>query len=292
MDFKKFWKESIGGFVLKRILLAIIIFVALVWLTLIGVDFYTHHGESEIVPDLRGLYVEEADLLLTNHGLYPQVIDSVFVRDKKLGTIIEQIPPVNSTVKRNRPIYLIINSRQVRKVPMPDVNDVSYRQADAMLKAIGLSVSSVEYSPSEYKDLVIAVKYRGQNIPAGARVPEGSSLVLVVGSGLGGESSLVPNLKGLALEEAREEALADSMVIGAIDYDVEPNENENEYIIYRQRPAAGRSVPAGTRIDVWLSKDKSMLNKTFEDEEEQVEPEEEFFDNLLINLLDCERRIY
>lgn len=277
MDFKKFWKESIGGFVLKRILLAIIIFVALVWLTLIGVDFYTHHGESEIVPDLRGLYVEEADLLLTNHGLYPQVIDSVFVRDKKLGTIIEQIPPVNSTVKRNRPIYLIINSRQVRKVPMPDVNDVSYRQADAMLKAIGLSVSSVEYSPSEYKDLVIAVKYRGQNIPAGARVPEGSSLVLVVGSGLGGESSLVPNLKGLALEEAREEALADSMVIGAIDYDVEPNENENEYIIYRQRPAAGRSVPAGTRIDVWLSKDKSMLNKTFEDEEEQVEPDEEFF---------------
>jgi len=209
--------------------------------------------------------------------LYPQVIDSVFVRDKKLGTIIEQIPPVNSTVKRNRPIYLIINSRQVRKVPMPDVNDVSYRQADAMLKAIGLSVSSVEYSPSEYKDLVIAVKYRGQNIPAGARVPEGSSLVLVVGSGLGGESSLVPNLKGLALEEAREEALADSMVIGAIDYDVEPNENENEYIIYRQRPAAGRSVPAGTRIDVWLSKDKSMLNKTFEDEEEQVEPDEEFF---------------
>lgn len=277
MDFKKFWKESFGGFVLKRILLAIIIFVALVWLTLIGVDFYTHHGESEIVPDLRGLYVEEADLLLTNHGLYPQIIDSVFVKDKKLGTIIEQIPAVNSTVKRNRPIYLIINSRQVRKVPMPDVNDVSYRQADAMLKAIGLSVSSVEYSPSEYKDLVIAVKYRGQNIPAGTRVPEGSSLVLVVGSGLGGESSLVPTLKGLALEEAREEALAGSMVIGAIDYDVEPNENENEYIIYRQRPAAGRSVPAGTRIDVWLSKDKSMLNKTFEDEEEQVEPDEEFF---------------
>ncbi len=277
MDFKKFWKESFGGFVLKRILLAIIIFVALVWLTLIGVDFYTHHGESEIVPDLRGLYVEEADLLLTNHGLYPQVIDSVFVKDKKLGTIIEQIPAVNSTIKRNRPIYLIINSRQVRKVPMPDVNDVSYRQADAMLKAIGLSVSSVEYSPSEYKDLVIAVKYRGQNIPAGTRVPEGSSLVLVVGSGLGGESSLVPTLKGLALEEAREEALAGSMVIGAIDYDVEPNENENEYIIYRQRPAAGRSVPAGTRIDVWLSKDKSMLNKTFEDEEEQVETDEEFF---------------
>jgi beta-lactam-binding protein with PASTA domain len=158
------------------------------------------------------------------------------------------------------------------------VNDVSYRQADAMLKAIGLNVSSVEYSPSEYKDLVIAVKFRGRSIVAGTRVPEGSSLVLVVGSGLGEEGSIVPMIKGLSLEDGRQEALAGAMVIGATDYDVEPNGNEDQYIIYRQRPAAGKSVPAGTRIDVWLSKDKSMLNKTFEEDEEiQAESEEEFF---------------
>lgn len=278
MDFKKFWKESVGGFILKRVLLAIIIFVALAWATLIAVDYYTHHGEAETVPDLRGLYIEEAETMLQNHGLYAQVIDSVFVRDKKLGTIIEQIPAANSTVKSNRPIYLIINSKQVRKIPLPDVNDVSYRQADAMLKAIGLSVGSVEYSPSEYKDLVIAVKLHGRSIVAGTRVPEGSSLVLVVGSGLGEEGSLVPAIKGLALEEGRQEALAGSMVLGAIEYDVEPNGNEDQYVIYRQRPAAGKPVPAGTRIDVWLSKDKSMLNKTFEEDEEvSTDSEEEFF---------------
>lgn len=100
--------------------------------------------------------------MLNNHGLYSVVIDSVFVRDKKLGTIIEQIPAVNSAVKTKRPIYLIINSRQVRQIPVPDVNDVSFRQADAMLKSNWQNVSSVEYSPSEYKDLVIAIKYRGQ----------------------------------------------------------------------------------------------------------------------------------
>lgn len=278
MDFKKFWKESVGGFILKRVLLSIVIFVALSWATLIAVDYYTHHGEAETVPDLRGLYMEEAEIMLQNHGLYAQVIDSVFVRGKKLGTIIEQIPAANSSVKSNRPIYLIINSKQVRKIPLPDVNDVSYRQADAMLKAIGLSVGSVEYSPSEYKDLVIAVKFRGRSIVAGTRVPEGSSLVLVVGSGLGEEGSLVPAIKGLALEEGRQEALAGSMVLGAIEYDVEPNGNEDQYVIYRQRPAAGKPVPAGTRIDVWLSKDKSMLNKTFEEDEEvSTDSEEEFF---------------
>ena len=278
MDLKDFWKNSLGGFILKRLLLAIVIFVALAWVTIALIDVYTHHGESETVPDLRGLYVEEADLLINNHGLYSVVIDSVFVRDKKLGTIIEQIPAVNSTVKRNRPIYLIINSRQVRMIPVPDVNDVSFRQADAMLKSIGLNVSSVEYSPSEYKDLVIAIKYRGRNISSGMRVPEGSSLVLVVGSGLGGEELPVPGIKGLSLEAGTEEALNGSMVIGAVEYDVEPSGNEDKYVIYRQRPAEGNSVPAGTRIDVWLSKDKSMLNKVFEEDEAVDKQEnEEFF---------------
>ncbi len=278
MDLKDFWKNSLGGFILKRLLLAIVIFVALAWVTIALIDVYTHHGESETVPDLRGLYVEEADLLLNNHGLYSVVIDSVFVRDKKLGTIIEQIPAYNSTVKRNRPIYLIINSRQVRQIPVPDVNDVSFRQADAMLKSIGLNVSSVEYSPSEYKDLVIAIKYRGRNISSGMRVPEGSSLVLVVGSGLGGEELPVPGIKGLSLEAGTEEALNGSMVIGAVEYDVEPSGNEDKYVIYRQRPAEGNSVPAGTRIDVWLSKDKSMLNKVFEEDEAVDKQEnEEFF---------------
>ena len=278
MDLKNFWKNSLGGFILKRLLLAIVIFVALVWVTIALIDVYTHHGESETVPDLRGLYVEEADLLLNNHGLYSVVIDSVFVRDKKLGTIIEQIPAYNSTVKRNRPIYLIINSRQVRQIPVPDVNDVSFRQADAMLKSIGLNVSSVEYSPSEYKDLVIAIKYRGRNISSGMRVPEGSSLVLVVGSGLGGEELPVPGIKGMSLEAGTEEALNGSMVIGAVEYDVEPSGNEDKYVIYRQRPAEGNSVPAGTRIDVWLSKDKSMLNKVFEEDEAVDKQEnEEFF---------------
>lgn len=277
MDFKTFWSNSLGGFILKRVLLAIVIFIALAWAALLWIDFYTHHGESEKVPQLQGLYVEEAELLLENQHLYPQVIDSVFVREKKLGTIIDQIPAAGSSVKQNRPIYLIINSRQMRKVPVPDVNDVSYRQADAMLKAIGLKVSSVQYSPSEYKDLVIAVKYRGQNIEAGTRVPEGSSLVLIVGSGLGGELTSVPLIKALRIEEGRSQALAAMLVLGAVEYDIEPNGNENEYIIYRQRPVAGAEVPTGTRIDVWMSKDRSLLNKTYEEDQTPIEQEEVFF---------------
>jgi beta-lactam-binding protein with PASTA domain len=134
----------------------------------------------------------------------------------------------------------------------------------------------VEYTPSEYKDLVIDVKYGGRSISPGYRIPEGSYVTLVVGSGLGGEDILVPVLKGTSLEDAKQLAIEATVVIGAIDFDIAPRGNEDAYIVYRQRPAAGKLVPAGTRIDIWLSKDKEMLNKTFEEDETGKE-EEEFF---------------
>jgi beta-lactam-binding protein with PASTA domain len=277
MDIKKFWKETFGGFILKNVLIAIGIVVVLAWIALISVDFYTHHGESVVIPDLRGSYVDDAEVLLAKNGLYPQVIDSVYVRGKKLGCIIDQIPPANSSVKRNRPVYLIINSRKVRQVTIPEINDVSYRQADAMLQSIGLSVSNVEYSPSEYKDLVSDVKYHGRSVLPGTRIPEGSSVVLVVGNGLGNTQVTVPALKSLNLDDARQEVISASLTVGAVLYDVPTSGDEADYIIYRQRPEAGKSIPSGSRIDIYLSKDKSRVNEVFKEEKKQDETDEQFF---------------
>lgn len=277
MDLKKFWKETFGGFVLKNVLIAIGIIVALSWGALIGVDYYTHHGESEVIPDLRGSYVEEAEILLAKKGLYPQVIDSVYVRGKKLGTIIDQIPPANSTVKTNRPIYLIINSRKVRQVTLPEITNVSFRQADAMLQSIGLSVASVEYTASEFKDLVSEIRLHGRTILPGTRIPEGSAVVLVVGNGQGESETKVPALKGVGLDDAIQLISSASFVIGSVEYDVPPSGNESKYVIYRQRPAAGTSMSSGGRIDVYLTTDKSRLNEVFEEDQKQDQTDEQFF---------------
>lgn len=278
MDIKKFWKETFGGFILKNVLIAIGIVVALSWAALISIDYYTHHGETEVIPDLRGMYVEEAEVLLAKKGLYPQVIDSVYVRGKKLGTIIYQTPAANSSVKTNRPIYIIINSRNVHQVALPEISDVSYRQADAMLQSVGLSVANVEYAPSEYKDLVIEIKFHGRSILPGTRVPEGSSLVLVVGSGQGQSGdAAIPALKGMTLDDANAVLESSGFTIGAVEYDVPPSGNEADYIIYRQRPAAGGSLPSGTRIDVYLSTDKSRMDEKFEEDKKAEETEEQFF---------------
>jgi len=275
MDFKSFWKESLVGYILKRVLLAIVLVVILIWGTLLVLDEYTRLGEAVPVPDLRGLYEEEAAGILRSHNLYIQVIDSVYDKNKALGTIIEQIPAAGSSVKKNRSIFLILNKRHSKTIPMPEVNDISFRQADALLRSLGLRVAYVEYQPSEFKDLVIDVRYNGQHIDPGTRLPEGSSLVLVVGSGFGASAGTVPFLIGTTLTNARTDALAASFIVGAANYDVPPMNDEQAYRIYRQVPAPGEQVSEGTRINLWLTKDPYLIEEALKQGSKQVQNDEE-----------------
>ncbi len=276
MDFREFWKESLVAFFLKRIVLATLIFVALGWGTLYFIKVYTNHGESVVIPDLQGLYFEEAVSLLRKHDLYAEIIDSVFVRNKPLGTIVEQIPAANSFVKKDRSIFLIMNQRQIRTIPLPDLNDVSLRQADALIKSLGLRVSSIEYRPSEFKDLVIDVLHNDTSITSGTRLVEGSSVTLIVGSGIGDGVSFVPTLIGFSQNEARRRALSMSFVMGSVEYDGIPDENDPSYVVYRQSPTPGSQMPAGTRINIWLTRDLNTVNQSVN---QQVikEQEEDFF---------------
>ena len=277
MDFKTFWKESTLGYITRRILLAIILFIALAWVSLYFTGVYTHHGESVPVPDLRGLYIDEATARLDQSDLYVEVIDSVYMSDKALGTIVDQIPAPGSTVKKNRAIYLIVNKQHKNKIPVPEVSDLSYRQADALLKSLGLKVSSVIYRPSEYKDLVIDVLYDSVSISSGTRLPEGSSVILVVGSGLGSESTSIPSLIGVSLETGRKQAISASFVIGARNFDTTPDGDEASYMIYRQEPAAGEVHPTGTRIDIWLTKDKDIIDDAIQNAGSDGNNDEQFF---------------
>lgn len=277
MNFKSFWKESLVGFILKRILLATVLVVTLTWGTLLVLDQYTRLGEAVPVPDLRGLYEEEAASTLRSHDLYIQVIDSVYDKNKALGTIIEQIPAAGASVKKNRSIFLILNKRQSKTIPMPEVNDISYRQADALLRSLGLKVGYVQYHPSEFKDLVIDVHYNGQHIEPGTRLPEGSSVVLVVGSGFGNATAAVPFLLGTSVESARKGAIASSFIVGSVNFDVPAMGDDELYRVYRQEPSAGEQMAEGTRINIWLTKDSYLIEEALKQGSKQTEEEEEAF---------------
>ena len=255
MDFKTFWKST-TAFVLKNVIIAAILIVLLIVCAVKWLSSFTHHGEEVVVPTITGLYVEEAQILAGNEGLTIQVIDSTYSKKAPLGTIVEQNPRAESNAKRGRTVYVIVNAKTARQVPVPDLRDVSCRQAEATLKAIGLEVEGIEYEPSEYKDLVLDLKFNGEHIEPGTRINEGSLLTLVVGFGRGTENVEVPNLTGKSIADIRATLLSNRLILGSVTYDTElTEENKNCFVAYSQSVSAGSLLLEGSRIDVQMTTD-------------------------------------
>jgi len=173
--------KNIGAALLIVIILAV---GALFWL-----DSYTRHGETITVPNLYGLDQKAAEEVLKEKNLKYEIIDSVFVKKKKPGSVKEQNPEAGAVVKEERKIYLTIYANSPRKVTLPDVRDMSLRQAEAILISVGLKIGSYESVPSEYKDLVKNVKYENKIVTPGTRITEGASIIICVGKGLSNEIS-------------------------------------------------------------------------------------------------------
>ena len=171
----------------KYFWLNLIAMMAVVILLLFGVlkwlDVYTRHGEAVVVPDVKGMTVGEAEMLLRNHGLVCVVSDSNYVKNKPAGSILELTPSAGQKVKEGRTIYLTINTLDVPLRLVPDVADnSSVRQAQAKILAAGFKLSESELISGE-KDWVYGVKYKGRKLSMGDKVPVGATLTLLVGDG-------------------------------------------------------------------------------------------------------------
>ncbi|HBZ34248.1 MAG TPA: hypothetical protein DEO38_04005 [Bacteroidales bacterium] len=273
MDIKSFWKDSFWAFVLKNLFVAFVIIALIIYGVFYALDRYTHHGEGVEVPDVRGLYEAEADALLSNAELRFTVIDSTYNKQKRLGTVLEQTPVGGTLVKKGREIYIVMNSKAKRKVPIPEVRDLSYRQAEAMLRTLSIKVSDVTYKPAEYQDLVLDILYNGEPLEAGTRIDEDSSVTLVIGQTSESEITTVPDLRGMDLQQAREALLGQNLVVGMTDYDTEPQGNDILFRVYRQSVSAGRQVEYGKRIDIYLTTDNDKIRA----DESGNAQEDEFF---------------
>lgn len=244
------------GFVVLTFCLAVVVGVALVAATLFWLDGYTRHGQELTVPDVKGMFVDEAEMIASQKGLNIQVVDSTYSRNFPLGSVVDQTPPADSHAKEGRAIYVIVNAKAVRTVPLPDMRDVSARQAQASLRSLGFVVDEeVEYEPSVYKDLVLDVKTDGVVVEPGTRIKEGQTLTLVVGFGQGTEQVRIPDLVGKNKTDARSFLLHSRLILGAVEYDTELTpENDSLFVVYEQSPLAGTEILEGSRVDIRMTK--------------------------------------
>ncbi|MFR1815100.1 MULTISPECIES: PASTA domain-containing protein [Dysgonomonas] len=176
-------KKITTNIYVRNVLLMLILAVILIAITLFCLNKYTRHNESIEVPDLKGLQVQDAASIIASSSLRYEVVDSVYNQDGVPGAIVEQIPLGKSHVKEGRTIYLTVQAKSEQLVSMPDLEDASLRQAEALLKALGFSRINIEKVPSQYQDLVFGVAYRGVTVKAGQKIPKNSVLTLRVGDG-------------------------------------------------------------------------------------------------------------
>jgi len=251
-------KSSNLRFLVGNVLLALVIVIVLVVVIVKGLKNYTQHGYEIEVPQITGLYPQEAEVLLASNGLHLEIVDSTFSRKVPLGTIVEQNPVVESKVKEGRCIYVVINASEHRQVVLPELHDVSYRQAENMLRQLGFQVGEIIYEPSEYRDLVLDLRIDTVSLETGEKVQEGAIITMVVGQGKGTEMVSVPDVAGMKLMVARSLLLSEHLTLGRIEYDEEPTEeNRDEYVVYYQHPSSGVSVLEGGSVQVKLTTDKT-----------------------------------
>ena len=170
-------------YILKHILLLLIVIIALFAGLIFWLEDYTRHGEQKLVPDVIGMTEENAATLIFGRELNYDIVDSVFRTGAMPGAVVDQDPKAGSFVKKERKIYLIVNAKSAQMTPLPEVIDLSLRQAQALLIGADFKIKEVVYKPSDYRDLVLEVQYNGKKVEAGEDIPAFSELVLHIGDG-------------------------------------------------------------------------------------------------------------
>nr|WP_288932045.1 PASTA domain-containing protein [uncultured Allomuricauda sp.] len=164
---------------LAAVAVLVLVFVALQWL-----KGTTNHGEFVEVPDFSKMSVMEMREAVEEAGLRYQVLDSSdFNPDYPRFSILDQNPPAGNKVKTNRKIYFTVNPSGYKKVTVPDIIQVTQRNASSMLKAVGLEVERVTYIDELGKDMVYRMKFKGKYIKPGDKLPKTSKVELICGNG-------------------------------------------------------------------------------------------------------------
>lgn len=268
-----------------QLLLPIVLAVLLLWGGWSWLKRYTRHDVTRRVPDLAGITLEEASVLLEKRDLQALVIDSIYNPEMPRGSVVEQDPPAGREVKPERKVYLIVNASQPKMIDMPRLVDLSKRQAISVMDVIGLKVEELKYRPDPCTDCVLEQLHNGESIEAGSRIRMGESITLVLGSGEKGTRVPIPDLRGLTNAEVGMVLNMASMNLGVVVSCDGCNTREDSAFarVQKQSPAFDRNgrIAMGSTIDIWLTADTTGLQPAddWNDPARYVQPEDTVTDD-------------
>jgi beta-lactam-binding protein with PASTA domain len=249
--------------VIVLILLIVLFFFAIMgWLT--------KHDKFEKVPSVVGQNVEAATQILEAKGFDVEIQDSIYVDTAARLSVMKQSPEPDATVKSNRTVYLTINRAVPPLTAVPSMIGFSFRSAEMMLNSLGLKLGDTSYKPDIAKNSVLEQLFQGKPIAPNTKVPMGSTIDFVLGSGVGTAEMNVPNLTGMTLNEAKSYLQSLNINIGAV---IPPDLAANgEAYVYKTNPPQYSETTPGQRtmnkirpgqlLDIYVTANKPVVIDT------------------------------
>ncbi len=236
--------------------IAAVVFIVIFIILFKFLDIFTRHGKELIVPDFSGMTVHEVD----SAGYFEQfdlfIIDSLYDDNNKKGAIVIQDPLSGSRVKNGRNIYVSIVATMPETVIIPDLRDLTLRQAVNILESHKLRAGKLIYAPSFDKNAILEQFYRGDTAHPGDTLQKGSVIDLVIGSGEKQYKIPIPFLIGKTREEAIFDLNIASFNLGSEFYmDSVMDETAR---VYMQEPMWDSDLPhyPGDSIHLWYKSDE------------------------------------
>jgi len=227
--------------------------------TLFWLSVFTRHGDAVQVPDLTGYEIEDLPEALEKRYLTYEITDSIYSDEQPRGSVVQQNPLPGKTVKRDRAIYLTVNSVLRETVIMPDLSGKSRRIAIPMLEISGLELEELSYKPDEScTGCVLDQLYNGKTIDPGSQIRKGEKITLVLGQ-RSNELTKVPRLLGLSFDDANALLNAYSLNMGTVlsCEGCETAEDTSAAFVINQLPAGRENAGLGSFVDLYLSTDSS-----------------------------------
>ena len=226
-----------------NVILATIALYVVFYVTMSNLDNYTNHGVKIEVPNLKGLQLYQVQDSLKSLDLKYEIRDSVFSDDFPIGMVIQQDPLPNSDdfpnfIKPSRTIYITIVKRQeiLREVPDFLTNVTSKNICKSKLEMLGFKVE-LEVKNHKDKDKVLGLEFDNKVIKAGQKLPKGSLIKIVFGSGDKGQPIELPDFKGMNIYLALKKANDLGLDLEIHYYDsIKDLKDSNLAVIFQQYP--------------------------------------------------------
>ena len=238
-----------------NLLLALLLIAGLGYAFFNSLNYITNHGKEITVPKLTGKNLKEVVKELRRQKFKVE-IDSTYKSYIDPLQILTQEPEAGQKVKVGRTLFLIVNRAEAPKVEMPDLVSKSFRNAVLILKSYRFVMGDTIYRPDIAAGAVLEQLYEGKKVAAGAKVPYGSRIDLVVGEGLADYEVDVPNLIGKTWRDAQE-IIAAAGLFNLLVYEGQIDDTMNA-IVYKQYPEAlneldfPNAIRGGDMLDIHL----------------------------------------